>query len=156
MAYRPCEHRNDDGNHRLDTLHERSRFDAATSSRLCVRNGFRLASQSGQEPQCEAHHQCDLLRVHAYFCEGFEQGFERVGDGRRRGGGEEHHSDDNDRNESAGVQYSDTHTVVGDWNRSDVRKNIAGLYEEHIEQSAEHEQCKEHVNRFEQLFHADA
>ena len=94
--------------------------------------------------------------MYAEFCERFEQCFECVGDGRGSGRGKEYRSDDNDRSESAGVQYSDTHTVVGDWNRSDVRKNVAGSYEEHIEQSAEHEQCKEHAKRFEQLFHADA
>lgn len=90
------------------------------------------------------------------FAKGLSNRFECVGDGRGRGGGKEYRSDDNDHDESAGVQYGDTHTVVGDWNRPDVRKNVAGSDEEYIEQSAEHEQCEEHVNRFEQLFHADA
>lgn len=35
-------------------------------------------------------------------------------------------------------------------------RTLPGSDEEYIEQSAEHEQCEEHVNRFEQLFHADA
>ena len=94
--------------------------------------------------------------MHADFCERFEQRFECVGDGRRSGRGKEYRSDDDDRNESTGVQYGDTHTVVSDRNRPDVCKNVAGSYEEHIEQSAEHEQCKKYANRFEQLFHADA
>ena len=94
--------------------------------------------------------------MHTEFCERFKQRFECIGDGRGRGGGKEYRSDDNDHNKSAGVQYGDTYTVVGDRNRPDVRKNVAGSYKEQIEQSAEHEQCEEHANRFEQLFYADA